>query len=56
MMARNNFLFGHCATVNNNRLLFVLENEEQNENQNARKVRYKSFFLRNYLSSPNLMN
>jgi len=46
MMARNNFLFGHCATVNNNFLLFVLENEEENGNRNAQKVHYKIIFFK----------
>jgi hypothetical protein len=46
MMARNNFLFGHCVIVNNNFLLFVLENEEENGNRNAHEVRYKIVFLK----------
>jgi hypothetical protein len=46
MMARNNFLFGHCAIVNNFFLLFVLENKEENGNRNAHKVRYKVVFFK----------
>jgi hypothetical protein len=56
MMARNNFLFGHCAIVNNNFLLFALENKRKIEIKTFIRYITKSFFLRNYLSPPNLMN
>jgi hypothetical protein len=46
MMARNNFLFVHCAIVNNSFLLFFLENEEENGSRNTHKVHYKVVFLK----------
>jgi hypothetical protein len=54
-MARNNFLLRHCAIVNNF-LLFVLEIKRKTEIKMLIRCVTKSFFLRNYLSPPNLMN